>query len=50
LAVQQAEKEFFGVGESVEQALADCLTKIKTVTIRNLFPHLEEAYRQSPTG
>jgi len=50
LAVQQAEKEFFGVGENVENALADCLAKIKTVPIQNLFPRLEEAYRQSPTG
>jgi len=44
---QQSEKEFFGIGESVEEALADCLAKIKSVTIETLFPRLEEAYQQA---
>ncbi len=46
IAVQQAEKEYFGTGESVEDALADCLNKIKSVEIKTLFPKLEEAYKQ----
>ena len=46
IAVQQAEKEYFGTGESIEDALADCLNKIKSVEIKTLFPKLEEAYKQ----
>lgn len=46
LATQQAEKEYFGVGESIEEALGDCLAKIKPVGIRTLFPHLEQAYQE----
>ena len=46
LSVQQAEKEYFGTGESVEDALAGCLNNIKSVEIKTLFPKLEEAYKQ----
>ena len=46
IAVQQAEKGYFGTGESVEDALTDCLSKIKSVEIKALFPKLEEAYKQ----
>jgi len=47
LVVQQAEKEYFGVGANVQDALADCLNKIKSVGIQTLFPHLEQAYQGS---
>ena len=47
LVVQQAEKEYFGIGDSVETALNDCLAKIKSVEIKTLFPDLQEAYKQS---
>ena len=43
LVVQQADKEYFGVGHTVEDALAKCLSKIKSVSIRTLFPELGEA-------
>ena len=46
LAVQQAERQYFGTGDSFESALADCLEKIKSITIKDLFPNLEEAYIQ----
>ena len=46
LAVQQAERKYFGIGETVEDALADCLSKIKSIEIKTLFPKLEEAYKQ----
>jgi hypothetical protein len=45
LVVQQAEKEYFGIGDSVESALSDCLTKIKSVEIKTLFPDLAQAYK-----
>ena len=44
LAVQQADNQYFGTGDSIDNALADCLGKIKQLSINNLFPHLEEAY------
>ena len=44
IAVQQAENQYFGTGESIEDALADCLKKIKEVEIKTLFPNLEAAY------
>jgi hypothetical protein len=47
LAVQQADKEYFGIGENTEEALNDCLTKIKSVDMKTLFPHLEAAYPQT---
>ncbi len=40
--VQQADKAFFGVGETIEDALADCLTKIKSADMGTLFPNPEE--------
>ena len=45
LVVQQTDKEYFGVGDSVEGALNDCLAKIKSVEIKTLFPDLQEAYK-----
>lgn len=36
LTVQQAENQYFGTGESIEDALADCLNKIKSVEIKTL--------------
>ena len=48
LVVQQASKEYFGIGESVEDALATCLAKIKSISIQTLFPDLEEAYGGEP--
>ncbi len=45
LVVQQADKEYFGVGDSIENALKDCLGKIKSVEIKTLFPELEQAYK-----
>jgi hypothetical protein len=47
LAVRQAEKDYFGVGESVEEALTACLGKIKSVRIQALFPHLEQTYQET---
>ena len=44
LIVQQTEQAYFGTGGTVDDALADCLKKIKSVDIRTLFPHIDEAY------
>jgi hypothetical protein len=44
LIVQQTEQEYFGTGDTVENALADCLKKIKSVGIRTLFPNIDDAY------
>ena len=44
LVVQQTKQEYFGTGGTVEDALADCLKKIKSVDIRTLFPNIDEAY------
>jgi len=44
IALQQTDKQFFGTGENMEEALADCLAKIKSVDIETLFPKLNEAY------
>ncbi len=44
IAVQQSENQYFGTGESAEEALADCLNKIKEVAIQTLFPDMETAY------
>ena len=44
IALQQAEKQFFGTGENIEEALTNCLTIIKSVDINTLFPNLKEAY------
>jgi len=41
IAVQQADKEYFGVGGNADEALADCLIKIKSVGIQSLFPNLD---------
>jgi hypothetical protein len=41
LFIQQSDKEYFGVGESVEDALNACLTKIKSVPMKDLFPNLQ---------
>jgi hypothetical protein len=47
LAVRQAEKDYFGLGEGVEDALADCLRKIKSVDIQTLFQDLEQTYEDT---
>ena len=47
IVVQQADKEYFGVGGNVDEALSDCLTKIKSVGIQSLFPNLEQAHEVS---
>ena len=44
IAVHQAENQFFGTGETLEDALAACLAIIKSVDIHTLFPNLREAY------
>ncbi len=44
VGVQQAGVEFFGTGNTVDDALTDCLSKIKSVEIKILLPNLEEAY------
>jgi hypothetical protein len=49
LVLQDAEKEYFGTGDSVESALSDCLSKVKSVSITTLFPDLEKSYTQSET-
>ena len=36
IAVQQAENQYFGTGENIEDALTDCLNKIKSVEIKTL--------------
>jgi hypothetical protein len=43
LAIQQSDKQYFGIGENVEEALRACLTKIKSVAMKDLFPHLFES-------
>jgi hypothetical protein len=45
LVVQDADKQYFGTGNSVENALSDCLNKIKSLSINTLFPNLEESYQ-----
>jgi len=49
LVVQDADKQYFGTGDSVDSALSDCLIKIKSVSIPTLFPNLEESYKQFDT-
>lgn len=44
LAVQQSDNQYFGTGENADEALTDCLKKIKAVTIQTLFPDMETAY------
>ena len=46
MVVQEAEQQYFGIGDSAESALSDCLIKIKSVSITTLFPNLEESYKQ----
>ena len=46
LVVQDADKQYFGIGDSVENALSDCLGKIKNLNINTLFPKLAESYQQ----
>lgn len=49
LGVQQADREYFGIGETLEGALTDCLSKIKLIEITTLFPKLEEEYNRDET-
>ena len=44
LVVLQTEQEYFGTVDTAEDALADCLKKIKSVDIKSLFPNIDEAY------
>ena len=46
LVIQDADKQYFGIGNSVENALSDCLGKIKDLRISTLFPNLEDSYQQ----
>lgn len=46
MAVQQAEAQYYGTGDSSETALADCIGKVKSIPIKALFPKLDEAYAQ----
>ena len=46
LVIQDADKQYFGIGDSVENALSDCLGKIKHLNINTLFPNLDESYQQ----
>ena len=50
LVVQEAEQQYFGIGDSAESALSDCLIKIKSVSIATLFPNLEESYKKFDTS
>ena len=50
LVVKDADKQYFGTGDSVDSALSDCLDKIKSVSIANLFPNLEEPYKPFDTA
>ena len=47
LHAQQADKKYFGIGDTVESALADCLGKIKSVDLTTIFPELEQTNNQS---
>jgi hypothetical protein len=38
LLIQEADKKYFGVGESKILALKDCLKKIKDVSISDIVP------------
>lgn len=38
LIFREAEKEYFGIGESQKEALKDCLKKIKDVPINEIVP------------
>jgi hypothetical protein len=49
MVIQDAEQQYFGVGDSAENALSDCLKKIKSVSITTLFPNIEEPHKQFDT-
>ncbi len=38
LIVRQGEREFIGIGATAEEALADCLTRIKDVSVAAIVP------------
>lgn len=44
VGVLQAGTEYFGLGDTIESALTDCLSKIKSVDIHTLLPGLEIVY------
>ena len=46
LLIQEAEKKYFGVGDSKGAALKDCLTKIKDVPIPEIVPLAHDAEPQ----
>jgi len=41
LIVKQGEREFIGIGATAEQALADCLARIKDVSVAKIVPSAE---------
>jgi len=49
MVVQEAERQYFGTGDSAESALSDCLKKVKSVSITTLFPNIEESYKRFDT-
>jgi hypothetical protein len=49
LILQDAEQQYFGTGDSVDSALSDCLSKIKSVSITSLFPGLEDSRKPFDT-
>ncbi|UCF81920.1 MAG: hypothetical protein JSV50_11935 [Desulfobacteraceae bacterium] len=51
LLVQEADKKYFGVGDSKIAALKDCLGKIKDVPIRDIVPpESPEGAQTNPQG
>jgi hypothetical protein len=38
LIVVQGEREFFGIGETAEEAIADCLARVKDVGVEKIVP------------
>ncbi|HDR14033.1 MAG TPA: hypothetical protein ENN79_00820 [Desulfobacteraceae bacterium] len=38
LIVKQGEREFIGVGETAEEAVGDCLARIKDVSVEKVVP------------
>jgi hypothetical protein len=49
LLIQEADKKYFGVGDSKIEALKDCLGKIKDVPIRDIIPTESTAGHRSNT-
>lgn len=47
LALQQADRAYFGTGDTVEDALSECLAKIRSVAMADLFPRMDAAYEEA---